>query len=173
MLLYRIRFILIFSFLLIGAIIHWKIGIDAAWMSYAAAAILLLTHLLFGSVWVAFRFIQRGQLPEAQQLLNRIRYPQLLVKRNRAYYHFAQGLVALQQERFQEGEVHLQEGLKLGLFRANDRAMAFLNLAHIHYVEKNFGQSQSFLQKARDESPTDLMIKDHLGKLEQALAKNN
>ncbi len=173
MLLYRIRFILIFLFLAIGAYIHWRVGIGAAWMSYAAASILLFTHYLFGNVWIAFRLIQRGQLAEANQLLDQIRYPRFLVKRNRAYYHFGRGLLALHTAEHTEGKVHLEHAMELGLFRANDRALALLNLAHIQFVQGDYLQAAAWRQKALDEAPTDLLLKENLEKLGRALAERN
>lgn len=172
----QFRFPLIFIFLGMGAGFHYYFGIEVAWMFYAAASILLLTHLLFGNVWQAFRYLQRGQPARAQRLLDRVRFPQWLVKRNRAYYHLAQGLLRLhtkQPETLAEGAQHLQQALGIGLYRANDRALAHLNLAHVAFVAQDFEAAATEHSRALAEQPTDLLLREKLKELGQALAKHN
>lgn len=164
------RFALIFIFLGMGFALHWRVGIEAAWPLYAAGAILMLTHLLFGNVWVAFRLLQRGRHSEAARLLERTAFPRLLVRRNRAYYHFARGLLALHAKDFDAGAMELEEALRLGLYRSNDRALAQLNLAHVLFLQKKYGESRKHLLTAESEQPTDLVLKDHLQQLREALA---
>ena len=49
--------------------------------------------------------------------------------------------------------------------------MARLNLAHIHYVLKQYPAARRALAAAEAEAPTDLMIRDNLAKLRQALGQ--
>jgi tetratricopeptide (TPR) repeat protein len=169
MLFYRWRFALIFLFLGMGVFLHSRMGWQAAWTLYLAAVILLLTHVLFGNVWAAFRLLQHGQLADASRLLDKVFTPKLLLTRNRAYYYFARGILALQQQEMEQGEAHLQRALDLGLFRANDRALARLNLAHVYYVLKQYPAARRALTAAEAEAPTDLLIKENLAKLRRAL----
>ncbi len=165
----RFRYPLIFIFLGLGVALHWQVGWSSAWMLYLSALVLFLVHLLFGDVWQAFRLLQRGQPAQAEQLLDRTLFPRLLVRRPRAYYHFACGMIALQQQRLEEGREHLQEALSTGLYRANDRALAQLNLAHIAFVQMDWPRAGQHRRAALAEQPTDLMIREQLQKLERAL----
>lgn len=169
MILSRWRFALIFLFLGMGVSLHVWTSWSAAWTLYLAAVILLLTHLFFGNVWAAFRLLQHGKPQEAARLLDTVWRPGWLIPRNRAYYHFARGILLLQAEERTLGEKHLREALNLGLFRANDRALAQLNLAHLHYVQHQYAAARAALQAAAAEEPTDLMIKDQLAKMQNAL----
>lgn len=167
----RFRLFLVVGFLLLGFLLHIQVGITAAWMLYASAVILLILHFLFGNVWLAFRSLQRGKADLARRLLRQTRFPQLLIRRNRAYYYFTLGMLELQREELAAGTQHLEQALALGLYRANDRALAHLNLAHVAYVQQQYERAGHQSQIARAEQPTDLLIKDQLNKLERALAE--
>lgn len=165
----RYRFFLMAVFLGLGVAVHSSRGLPAAWMLYASAAILLVIHLLFGDVWTAFRLLQRGKPKVAEKLINRTAWPKLLIRRNRAYYYFTRGLLQLHYKFMDEGKRNILRGLDLGLYRANDRALAFLNLAHAAYVQKKWQESEEYRALAAAEAPTDLMIRDQLDKLKLAL----
>lgn len=172
----HLRFYLIFFFLGLGAALHVRVGIEAAWMLYASAVLLLLMHFLFGNVWLAFRYLQRGKPQRAQKLLDQTRFPNLLVKRNRAYYYLAKGLLQLHQPDYQArdgGAADIRKALELGLFRANDRALAHLNLAHLAFTQEAWETAAAERERALGEQPTDLMIKDKLAELGRALAAHN
>ncbi len=165
----RIRFFLIFSFLGLGFLLHWKTGIRGASYLYAAAAVLIMTHLLFGSVWEAFNFLKRGRPDKAEKILSLVRFPALLVRRNRAYYYFTKGMLRLQDKELDEAKPLLREADRLGLSRPVDRALLQLNLAHIFYVENDYEQARHYLEAARSQRADDLLIRDNLAKLEKAL----
>lgn len=165
----RIRSYLILIFLILGVVLHIETGIKGAWYLYAASAILLATHYLFGNVWAAFRKLRRGKIDEAEVLISDIRRPKWLAKSPRAYYHFTKGMIALQKKELNESEKHLKEAIDTGLRSGNDNALAALNLAHIYYVEKREEDSMNYLKKAKSFDSNDLMIKENIEKLEEAL----
>lgn len=167
----RIRFILIFSFLSLGLLLHLKTGIRGASYLYAAAAVLVLTHLLFGTVWEAFSLLKRGYPEKAERTLALVRFPNLLIRRNRAYYFFTKGMIHLQRKELDQAVPLLLEANRLGLSRRVDRALLQLNLAHIYYVEKDFDQARHYLDEAKSQQADDLLIRDNLAKLERALGR--
>ena len=167
----RIRFFLIFLFLGLGILLQLRVGISGAWYLYAGALLLLVTHFLFGPVWIAFRQLGRGHTEEAGRILDSIRRPEWLLRRNRAYYHFTRGLVHLQHKELDQGRAQLEKALDTGLTRANDRALARLNLAHLAFVEKRQEDARRQLEAAHAEQPSDLMLQDKLKELERALGR--
>lgn len=166
----RIRFALIFLFLALGIWIHWGDSLSSAWYLYFASLLLLATHFLFGNVWAAFVQLRRGKILEAEALIRRVKHPQWLAKRPRAYYYFTKGMIALQYKELQSSEVDLRKALEGGLRSSNDKALAALNLAHIYFLEKRPEDCRSFLQKAKDLQPNDLMIKTKIEEMEKILA---
>ena len=166
----RLRYALIFLFLGLGVLLHLQEGWYAAWYLYLAAILLGITFLLFGNVWSALKLLKRGKLEEANRLLNQTRFPGLLLRRNRAYYHFCKGMIDLQEKELDSGERQLLQADKLGLERPIDNALLNLNLAHIYYLKKLYGESRSYLEAARAQDADDLLIRENISKLEKALA---
>jgi hypothetical protein len=60
-----------------------------------ACALLVVGHFRYGTVWFAFRAFRRGNLPKARRLLARVRNPDHLSSRFRAYYDWMQGAFAI------------------------------------------------------------------------------
>ena len=164
-----LRTVLIVGLLVLGVVFHTKFDLSQAWYFYLTAFVLLITQFLFGNIWQAFSYLNKGKPEEAGKIIGRIHYPNLLIKRNRAYYHFIKGMLYLQHKDLNPANENLGKSLHLGLREGTDTALALLNLAHIHYMQKNKDLAKSYLQKAKAIQSNDLMIKEHLQKLEGAL----
>jgi len=166
----RVRFLLILLFLVLGVLLHIRIGLSAAWYLYLASFIILLTHFLFGNVWAAFALLRKGRIPEAETLINQIKLPNLLTKQHRAYYHFIKGMIALQKEELKEGEDQLKQALERGLRTPNDNALTALNIAHIYFKQQKIELCRKFLNQSKSFESNDLMIKEKISELEKVLA---
>lgn len=158
-------------FTVLGAVLHFRIGLENAWYLYAAAGLTLAAYLLFGDVWSAFNLLKRGKPEKAQKILDRIFFPDLLLPSHRAYFHFTQGMIFLQRKKLDAAEPHLLKAEKNGLRRPADQALLLLNLAHLNYVRRRFQESRRYLNAAKQQKTDDLLIKDSVGKLEKALEK--
>lgn len=169
----RIRFGLIFLFIGLGILLHLKTGLTNAWPLYVAALILLATHYLLGMVWIAFNLLKKGKVEQAEDLINQVKKPAWLIRRNRAYYFFTKGLINLQKKELKQGEENLQLALNTGLSNVNDLALVNLNLAHIYYLRKKFDKARNHLEEAKAQNSGDLLIKDNILKLEKAMATAN
>ena len=165
----RIRFLLVLLFFGLGIVFTFREGFAASWYFYVAAVLLFITHFVFGSVWAAFSKLRKGQLLEAEVLINQIKRPEWLAKQNQTYYHFIKGMIALQNKELQEGEKQLKIALDRGLKTKNDNAMAALNLAHICFVEKRPEDAKTYIEKAKSFTPDDLLIKEKMKEMEKVL----
>jgi hypothetical protein len=157
---HKIRVGLFFLFIGLGILLNIQIGLTPAWYLYVTAAILMLTHFLFGTVWTAFSKMRKGKMIEAETLLNQIRRPEWLAKRPKAYFHFIKGVIALQKKELDEGAISLKK---------TDTALANLNLAHIAFSQKRHVEAKKYLHNAKVCKTDDLMIKQNLKQLESAL----
>ena len=166
-----IRLGLCFLFLGLGVAIHWSQGLKDAWYLYAASGLLLATHLLFGSVWTAFRQMKNGNIKEADRLLRQIISPNFLYPRHRAYYYFIKGMIALQRKQLDQGESHIHKAVQLGLRSDNDKALARLNLAHISFLKRKFKSASEQLELIKKMNPSDLIIQQNMAELEDVLSK--
>ena len=169
-----LRYLLIALFFILGAVIQFRLGISQAWYLYLGGVLLLLTQAFMGNVWTAHSLLKRGKINDAEKVLDQVWSPNLLLRRNRAYYYFSLGLIYLQRKELHEADNMLSEAIELGLEHPNDSALACLNLAHIHYVQMQPDQASHWMEKARSFPSNDLLVKENLQKLEQALtARNN
>ncbi|MCB0561814.1 MAG: tetratricopeptide repeat protein [Lewinellaceae bacterium] len=166
-----LRYALIALFWGLGMLLHVKLGLSQSWYLYLAGLLLLLSHILFGNVWMAFNSLKRGNPQQAEALLSQVWKPNWLLPRNRAYYFFTLGMLHLQHKKREQAKKYLQKAVSLGLRTPNDHALAQLNLAHIAYIQKDFAKARQALATAQSLQPTDLMIKDNLQKLEAALGR--
>ncbi|RMG84690.1 MAG: hypothetical protein D6714_07350 [Bacteroidetes bacterium] len=168
---FNLRRWLIGLFLLLGVILHVQIGWTPAWYLYLTAGILLATQILYGTVWQAFALMRKGKMLEAEILLNKIRKPEWLAPRPRAYYFFTKGILLLQKENLDEGRACLQRALEIGLKSDKEKALALLNLAHIAWRQRDFETARRYLDEAKACPVDDLLIKENLAKLETALSR--
>lgn len=164
------RTILIFGSLVLGAILHTKFGLGGgALIFYINALWLTVIHFILGHVWSAYNAMKKGDTTKAGKIINQTTFPQLLIPRNRAYYYFVKGMLHLQQKDLNLAKVDLNQAVSIGLYRPNDQALALLNVAHIHFVQKNTEESRRYMLQAQEIEHNDLMIKEHLSKLQTSL----
>jgi len=169
MFLARIRFLIGIVIIALGAVIHFKVGIGSAWYMYLAGLIILATHFLFGNVMLAFGKLKKGDIDTAENLILQTKRPNFLLKTHRAYYYFILGMIALQRKQTGFGVQHLKQALDLGLRNATDNALAAINIADVSFVKKEYQEANEYRIKAKSFNTNDLMIKEHLKKLEEAL----
>ena len=142
--------------------------IYAAYLSIAAF-LLGLSHIWFANIWQAFTAIRRGNTLLADRILNMVLRVDWLRPRARAYYFFVKGMLSLRANRLEEGKTQLLRALEGPLSSEKDRALAALNLAHIAYVQKNWDDCQKWVDVAQQTDANDLLIKEHIKKLTQAI----
>jgi hypothetical protein len=166
----RLRLLLIVLFLVLGVLLHVELGFEAAWYLYAAALLLLLTHVLFGGVFQAFRLLQSGDPAGAEKVLNSIWSPGLLLARHRSYYYFCRGLIALQRKDLNAGKAALVKAVARPHLKPSARGLALLNLAHARFLSKEYQAARELLPRIEALNLNDLRIKDGLAELKKALA---
>lgn len=165
----RIRFLIGVIIIALGVLLHFKLGVSSAWHMYLAGSIILATHFLFGNVMLAFGRLNKGDIDTAENLILQTKRPDFLLKTHRAYYYFVLGMIALQRKQAGFAEQHLKQSLDLGLRTDTDNALVAINIAHIHFVKKEYKLANEFRLKAKTFNSSDLMIKENLKKLEEAL----
>jgi tetratricopeptide (TPR) repeat protein len=169
----RFRFILIILFLALGLLLHVQLGWGAAWYLYAAALVLLLTQVLFGGVFQAFRLLQLGNPAGAEKLLNSVWSPSLLLPRHQAHYYFCWGLIALQRKKLDEGIRDLEKAVAKPRLRPSAQGLAKLNLAHAYFLKEDHHAVKKILPQIEALNLNDLRIKDGIRDLKAALAKKS
>ncbi len=178
----KIRIFLIIALIasgLVGVLLNLHPGVSLVmWLS---ALILILSYLLFGSVNTALFWLKSGRIDKAEEALNKGIYKvEWLLKSHKAYYYFTKGLIGLyrSQENTPEKEFHLKEGednllksLEIGLSRKQERAMAYLNLAHAAFFRRDKAKATEYTQKLKENQTADLQLQKKTEELEAALQR--
>jgi len=116
---------------------------------FATAALLLIYGLFrYDSVWSAFQQIKKGKNTEAENLLNSVKYPNLLSNQQKAYYFFIKAVLEQDKNNLDDAEFFYIQAIEKGLKTSNDEAIANLNLAHIYREKKMIEHAQLKLQNA-------------------------
>jgi len=137
-----------------------------------AALFLIFGFFRYGSVWSAFQQIRKGENAKAENLLNSVKYPNLLSNQQKAYYFFIKAVLEQDKNKLAEAELFYIQAIEKGLKTSNDESIANLNLAHIYYGKKMINLAQSRLQKAI-ELPHKEEVNREIQKLKLKLGNTN
>lgn len=109
--------------------------------------VILWGYYNVGTVSLALAKMRKNDFKEAQKLLDQIKNENRLNTNNKANFFFIRGMIAHEEERFEESRTCLKEALAIGIKKESDKAMALLAMADLEMVEKNpDGARHYFLQ---------------------------
>lgn len=132
-------------------------GLAIAWgfysLGYQEVALVMLSSVVLiiwgyfrnGTVYLAFKQLKQKNFDKAEKSLAVIKYPHLLSKKQKSYYHFAKGFIELNKEHPDECYHQLKLALELGLRTENDTAVATLHMADIALGRKNYDEAKEYL----------------------------
>lgn len=112
---------------------------------------------------------------KAQKYLNRIKQPQFLLKRQRAYYYYLNGLAGGQSNSLGQAEGLFRKALSLGLRNDHDKAMAKMNLAAICMSTGRRREAETLLSEAKKLDTKGMLteyIKDLRKQMGRATSRN-
>ncbi len=98
---------------------------------------------------VAFYYLRKNNFPAAEKALNRVKYPEALIKSQEAYFYYLNGLIQSQTRSINKAEKFFKKALSTGLRMTNDQAVAKLNLAGIYLSQRNKKVATHYLQEAK------------------------
>lgn len=130
------------------ALVLWGWG-GAALAPLAGALALFWHYVRSNGVWIAFREFKRGDLAQVRRLLAGVRWPNLLGRRSRAYYHWLRGVVDTADGRYEAARVHLLVAAAGRLRTENDRALVHCLLSEISLQRGDRADAQQHLTLAR------------------------
>jgi Tfp pilus assembly protein PilF len=107
---------------------------------------------------------------KAKQFLDRIKYPEKLIKSQQAYYNYLNGLISTQTQSLGKAETYFKKALNLGLNMKADQSMANLNLAGIYMSKRNKRVAQHYLKEAKNLDDKKL-LSDQIKEMEKHMKK--
>ncbi len=163
--------LIIAGILVVGAVALFIQGI-IGWGIWAViiAGLFVLFYFKNEMNLLAFLFIRRNKYNVSDSILNKVKHPENMIKRQEGYYYFLTGLVETQKNNRSKAEKSFKKALSSGLKMKNDRAIAMLNLSGIYLSQRNKKLSRYYLQEAKklDEHK---MLKDQVKEIEYMMKR--
>ena len=147
---------------------------DGSWgwaiVMVLVTAIISLT--IFRNEWILLTMVQLRQqnMEKATKYLNRIKYPQYLIKRQRAFYYYLQGITGREGLKLSETEKLYRKALNIGLKQDYDKAMAKLNIAAICMQTGRRREAETLLSESKKLDKKGMLtehikdLKKHMGR---------
>lgn len=166
----KLRLILIVLFVISGIAAPFaQLGAYVTLAFWATALILTMGHFRHGPMLGILVALRKGDIPQAERLVNSIKRPQWLSPRYQSYYHFANSLIASHQQDIDSAGEHAEKALSLGYLHHKEQGILRYNLARVAYEKKDWETSKTQLQELKNLSLDDLHLKKRMEELEQAL----
>lgn len=119
-------------------------------LSVIAVLLLIYGYFRHNNVRSASLHLKNGGTSKAEDLINSVKYPNLLSKQQKAYYFFIKAVLEQNKNNLDEAELLYIQAIEQGFKTSNDEAIANLNLAYIYRDKNMFDVAKSRLQKTMD-----------------------
>lgn len=104
---------------------------SSTYLVLLAVGLIVWGYFKNGTVYLAFKQLKKDNHEKAEKLLLKIKYPNLLTKSQKSYYHFIKGFIELHKDNLDVGCKELTQALEIGLRTENDTLIATRTLAAI------------------------------------------
>lgn len=158
-----VRLILSVIFLSLAIYLFLTGRIQLGALIVVAVIFLMYGYFRYGSVWSAFKDLQKGRNDKAEKLINSIKYPDLLTNQQKGFYFFTKAIIEQDKENFDEAESLYLKALELGVRTKNNEAIINYNLAKIYFEKNLLDSAKERLQKASslsEKNELDIEIKN-------------
>jgi len=138
--------------------------------------LLLLSLIVLVTVWIneaiifTFLAVRKGDFVKARTRLNWISKPEWLIKGQRAYWFYLDGMIRSQGGELSKAETAFKRAIKLGLYMGHDRAMAKLSLAGIAASKRRKREALNWLNEAKKDDEKK-MLADQIKMMKQQLSR--
>lgn len=140
-----VRFVLLILCALVSAIGAWLGFWPIFVLTFAASFALLWGYYKAGTVPLALARLRKNEFKETEKLIDQILKPELLSKRNKAYFYFISGMLTRENDQFKEAKSFLERSIELGYLKEPDKAMALLALADMELVQQHKTAARQYL----------------------------
>jgi uncharacterized protein HemY len=113
------------------------------------AVLLTVGYFRYGTVWLAFHALARGNLEKANRHISKINNPDRLGNQSKAYYYWIKGLLALNHGRHEEAKEFLERVEENHLRTANDQSILACLFAQVAIHAGDGDRARTCLKKAR------------------------
>lgn len=121
------------------------------WLSplfFLFSGMVILTLFRNENNLLAFYYLRKNNPEKSMEALDRVKYPEKLIKSQEAYNYYLRGLILSQKEPL-KGEKYFLKALNTGLRMDTDRAVCKLNLAAVALQKRRKQQAIQLISEAK------------------------
>ena len=146
--LYRLPIAILLIVLGILITIQTKSGIYVSWLFFLIAILMVVAHFMIGPITLIQKHVENGDFDGAKDLLNRVKYPNLLYKPVRSAYYMLKSNFSTMSENYEDAESDIRKSLEAGIDDKSVQGGAYLQLGMISYKKGNKKEAYENLRKA-------------------------
>lgn len=128
----------------LGIQVTWWLG----WLPIFIGIIMVVAHFLIGPMTILPRYIENGDVEEAQRLINSVKKPEWLFAQVRSGFYMLKANLSTMNNDLDKAEEDLKKGLEAGNTDKDSRGMALLQLGFISAQKGNLKDSYEKLREA-------------------------
>jgi tetratricopeptide (TPR) repeat protein len=125
-----------------------KHGLWVSWIFFLIAILMVVAHFMIGPITLIQKHVEDGDIDGAQDLLKRVKYPNLLYKPIRSAYYMLKSNFSTMNENFDDAEEDIRKGLEAGIDDKSVQGGAYLQLGMIAMKKGNKKDAYEHLRKA-------------------------
>jgi tetratricopeptide (TPR) repeat protein len=134
--------------LVLGGLTNYFSGFWPAFPPYLVGVILIAGHFFFGPLRLIQEHMESGNMEAAQQVLNSIKYPNLLYKPIRSVYYTLKGNVAMMNQDFDTAEKSMKKGLDLGMPMKEAEGASLLQMGMLAMQKNDLRGAEGYIRNA-------------------------
>lgn len=136
--LYRLYFAL--GLLIFGVISHLYLDVILAWIMYILALFSVVLHFTVGTMRLVKDAVENGNVDDALALLQKVKYPNLLIKPIRSAYYMLQSTMSMATNDLNTAETNIRKSLSTKSSLAGD--MQGTNLMQLGFIQLRQGKTK-------------------------------
>lgn len=146
-----IKYRLIVGIVLIVGGIALNVTVSGFWPvfpMYLVGAVLIFGHFFFGPLRLIQEHMESGNMEAAEQVINSIKYPNLLYKPIRSVYYTLKGNLAMMKQDFSTAEMNMKKGLDLGMPMKEAEGASLLQMGMLAMQRNDIKGAESYIRQA-------------------------
>jgi tetratricopeptide (TPR) repeat protein len=135
-------------FLLAAIFVNIEAGFWPSFILYLIAAILIVGHFLFGPMRLIQGYMESGDMVGAQNVIDSIWFPRLLIKPVRSVYFTLKGNLDMVNQNYESAEVNMKKSLRLGMPMKEAEGANKLQLGMLAMQKGNIREAENYIRQA-------------------------
>lgn len=119
-------------------------------------SLLIVGYYRYNSIWLAFNYMGSQRLDKVKELLLEVKYPHMLARTYKGFYHMLSGAVLLYHDKNLEPVAEeLKTALEYGVRTPNNISIIYIMYAQLFIKQEDYNSARDYIQKAKETSHKD------------------